>query len=392
MRQLYFDYASTTPVDREVADEMYKYLTYDSDFGNPASNTHYYGWAAHEAVNSSRSHIAKLINASDKEIIFTSGATESNNLAIKGVSYAYSNKGKHIITCQTEHKAVLDVCHYLETKGYQITYLKVDSEGRINLKELEASIREETILVSIMYINNELGVIHPIRKIGEICRKRKILFHVDGAQAAGKIHVDVKSDYIDLFSISGGKIYGPKGIGVLYVRRRPKIKLESQIHGGGHEFGFRSGTLATHQIVGLGAACKIGYKLMSDDYKRYELLRKQFLNGICIINGIKINGTQEGYYPGIINITIPGMDGEAFMMALNSVAFSAGSACNSTSIEPSYVLTAIGLSPEEAHSSFRFSFGRYTKAEEVRRLVDLIILHVDKLRKLSPFSDHWSSS
>jgi cysteine desulfurase len=384
MKQIYLDYASTTPTDERVANEMYNYLKFDGCFGNPASDTHFYGWEADKAVSSARNSIAGLLNASVKEVVFTSGATEANNLAIKGVASAYVNKGKHIITCKTEHKSVLDTCLYLESIGYDVTYLTPTAEGLIDLSELENSIREDTILVTIMYINNELGVIQPIKRIGEICRRNKVLFHVDAAQAVGKIKVDVQEDMIDMLSLSGGKIYGPKGIGALYVKRRPRVKINPQIHGGGHEFGFRSGTLATHQIVGLGVACQISQSCMDEDRNKLIALRECFLRGVKSISGLVINGSSQSFFPGIVNLTIPGIDGEAFMMAMNGVAFSAGSACNSASIEPSYVLLAIGVTPEDSHASFRISFGRYTEINEVSYVADLCVKHVEKLRCLSP--------
>ncbi len=384
MKQIYLDYAATTPVDPEVAKAMIECLTMEGNFGNPASNTHFFGWLAKEAVTEARLQVADLLGADSREIVFTSGATESNNLAIKGVADAYSHKGKHIITCVTEHKAVLDPCKYLETIGHEVTYLQPNTEGLISVAQVQDAMREDTILVSVMFVNNEIGVIQPIAEIGALCRGRKILFHVDAAQAVGKLDVDVKSMNIDLLSLSSHKLYGPKGMGALYVRRRPKIKLTPLIHGGGHEQGMRSGTLATHQIVGLGRACSVANACLSEEYQKLLSFRRYFIDSVKVIPELKINGDPKHVFPGILNVTIEGVDGEALMMALNEVAISAGSACNSATIEASYVLQAIGLTAEQAHSSFRVSFGRFTAQADVGKLIALLIKQVARLRKMSP--------
>lgn len=384
MKQIYLDYASTTPVAQEVIDEMLKYLGFNGAFGNPASNTHDYGWQAKEAVDVAREKVANMINADAREIVFTSGATEADNLAIKGVADAYGQKGKHIVTSMIEHKAVLDTCVYLELRGYEITYLQPDSKGQIFVEDVKKALREDTILVSIMAVNNELGTLYPLAEIGDLCHQSKVLFHVDAAQGIGKMDIDVKAMHIDLLSISGHKIYGPKGIGALYVRRKPKIKLTPLIHGGGHEGGFRSGTLATHQIVGLASACQ----LMRDNKEKFnahvKMLRDQLLDKLKDLPAITINTPIANSYPGIINVTFKGVDGESLVAMLYKLAVSMGSACNSASIEPSFVLTAIGLKQQEAHASLRFSFGRYTCAEDIDAAALAIIDAVTKLRALSP--------
>ncbi|WP_119328026.1 IscS subfamily cysteine desulfurase [Cysteiniphilum halobium] len=384
MKQIYLDYASTTPVADEVVAQMLKYLSFDNAFGNPASNTHDYGWQAKEAVDNARLQVAKLINAEAREIIFTSGATESDNLAIKGVADAYLNRGKHIVTSMIEHKAVMDTCAYLETKGYVVTYLKPDAKGQISFEQIKDALRSDTILVSIMAVNNELGTIYPLTEIGALCHERKILFHVDAAQGVGKVFIDVKAMHIDLLSISGHKIYGPKGVGVLYVRRKPKVKLTPAIHGGGHEQGFRSGTLATHQIVGLGSACELMYLKQNELNEHVSKLRNQFLQGINVLPKLIINTPLDNSYAGIVNITFKGVDGESLVAMLYQLAVSMGSACNSASVEPSFVLSAIGLTQQEAHASLRFSFGRYTTKEDIDIATVAIVDVVTKLRALSP--------
>ena len=384
MKQIYLDYASTTPVLNEVVEEMIKYLTFDNYFGNPASDIHMYGWHAREGVDKARLQVAKLINSDSREIIFTSGATESNNLAIKGVANAHANQGKHIITSMIEHKAVIDTCNYLRAEGYEITYLKPNKQGKISAKFIENSLKDNTILVSIMAVNNELGTIYPLAEIGEICSKKNILFHVDAAQGVGKIDIDVHAMHIDLLSISGHKIYGPKGIGALYVRRKPKVKLVPLIHGGGHENGLRSGTLATHQIVGLGKACEIIGTSKIKLLNHVRTLRDKFLKGIISLPKLIINTPLDESYPGILNITFKGVDGESLIAMLHQLAISMGSACTSTTLEPSYVLTAIGLSQQEAHSSLRFSFGYYTTMNDINVAVESILQSVNKLRALSP--------
>ncbi|WP_116963403.1 IscS subfamily cysteine desulfurase [Fastidiosibacter lacustris] len=383
MKQIYLDYASTTPVAQEVIDEMLKYLSFENIFGNPASNTHEYGWYAKEAVDKARQQVALLICADSREIVFTSGATESDNLAIKGVADAYANKGKHIITSSIEHKAVIDTCAYLETKGYTVSYLVPDQKGQITAEQVMQTIQPDTILVSLMAVNNELGTCYPLAEIGALCKENKILFHVDAAQGFGKIDVDVRAMNIDLLSISAHKIYGPKGVGALYVRRKPKVKLTPLIHGGGHENGYRSGTLATHQIVGLGQACVLMQKKGNSFYRHVENLRAIFLKKIEALPNITINTPLANSYPGIVNITFEGVDGEALVAMLHNLAVSMGSACNSASIEPSFVLLNIGLSQQQAHASLRFSFGQYTTVREVHIAADSVVAAVTKLRALS---------
>lgn len=384
MKQIYLDYASTTPVADEVVAQMLKYLSFDTAFGNPASNTHDYGWQAKEAVDNARLQVAELFNAEAREIVFTSGATESDNLAIKGVADAYLNRGKHIVTSMIEHKAVIDTCVYLEAKGYEVTYLKPDAKGQILPEQVKKALRDDTILVSIMAVNNELGTIYPLAEIGALCRERKILFHVDAAQGVGKIPIDVKAMNVDLLSMSGHKIYGPKGIGVLYVRRKPKVKLTPLIHGGGHEQGFRSGTLATHQIVGLGTACELMRLQQNELSEHVRKLRDQFLQGINVLPELIINTPLQNSYNGIVNITFKGVDGESLAAMLYQLAVAMGAACNSASVEPSFVLSAIGLTQQEAHASLRFSFGRYTTKEDIDIATAAIVEVVTKLRALSP--------
>ncbi|CAM3541720.1 Cysteine desulfurase [Vibrio aerogenes CECT 7868] len=384
---IYFDYSATCPVDPRVAEKMVQYMTMDGIFGNPASRSHRYGWQAEEAVDTAREQIADVLNADSREIIFTSGATESDNLAIKGAAHFYSKKGKHVITCKTEHKAVLDPCRQLEREGYEVTYLEPEANGLIDLKKLEAAMRDDTVLVSIMHVNNEIGVVQDIAAIGEMCRARKIVFHVDAAQSAGKLPIDVQEMKVDLISISGHKIYGPKGIGALYVRRKPRIRLEAQMHGGGHERGFRSGTLPTHQIVGLGEAFRIAKEDMQKDYDHAKHLRDRMLAGLKDMEALTINGDLEQRIPNNLNISFAFVEGESLLMSLKDLAVSSGSACTSASLEPSYVLRALGLDDELAHSSVRFSFGRFTTEEEIDYAVEKIRVAVDKLRDMSPLWD-----
>jgi len=379
---VYLDYAATTPVDKRVAEKMIPYLT--ETFGNPASNSHSFGWVAEEAVEEARANIAALINADPKEIVFTSGATESDNLAIKGAANFYKTKGKHLITVKTEHKAVLDTMRELERQGFEVTYLGVQENGLIDLEELKAAIRDDTILISVMWVNNEIGVVQDIPAIGEICRERKIIFHVDAAQACGKVPVDVEAAKIDLLSMSGHKVYGPKGIGALYVRRKPRVRLEAQMHGGGHERGFRSGTLPTHQIVGMGEAFRIAKEELEQDMAHYRKLRDIFLKGIEGIEEVYINGDLEHRAPNNLNVSFNFVEGESLIMAVKELAVSSGSACTSASLEPSYVLRALGRNDELAHSSLRITFGRMTTEEEVQFAAELIKSKIGKLRELSP--------
>ncbi|HGG8078788.1 TPA: IscS subfamily cysteine desulfurase [Neisseria meningitidis] len=379
---VYLDYAATTPVDKRVAEKMIPYLT--ETFGNPASNSHAFGWEAEEAVEKARADIAALINAAPKEIVFTSGATESDNLAIKGAANFYKTKGKHLITVKTEHKAVLDTMRELERQGFEVTYLGVQENGLIDLEELKAAIRDDTILISVMWVNNEIGVVQDIPAIGEICRERKIVFHVDAAQACGKVPVDVEAAKIDLLSMSAHKVYGPKGIGALYVRRKPRVRLEAQMHGGGHERGFRSGTLPTHQIVGMGEAFRIAKEELEQDMAHYRKLRDIFLKGIEGIEEVYINGDLGHRAPNNLNVSFNFVEGESLIMAVKELAVSSGSACTSASLEPSYVLRALGRNDELAHSSLRITFGRMTTEEEVQFAAELIKSKIGKLRELSP--------
>ncbi|HGH7029781.1 TPA: IscS subfamily cysteine desulfurase [Neisseria meningitidis] len=379
---VYLDYAATTPVDKRVAEKMIPYLT--ETFGNPASNSHAFGWEAEEAVEKARADIAALINADSKEIVFTSGATESDNLAIKGAANFYKTKGKHLITVKTEHKAVLDTMRELERQGFEVTYLGVQENGLIDLEELKAAIRDDTILISVMWANNEIGVVQDIPAIGEICRERKIVFHVDAAQACGKVPVDVEAAKIDLLSMSAHKVYGPKGIGALYVRRKPRVRLEAQMHGGGHERGFRSGTLPTHQIVGMGEAFRIAKEELEQDMAHYRKLRDIFLKGIEGIEEVYINGDLGHRAPNNLNVSFNFIEGESLIMAVKELAVSSGSACTSASLEPSYVLRALGRNDELAHSSLRITFGRMTSEEEVQFAAELIKSKIGKLRELSP--------
>ncbi|VAX10665.1 Cysteine desulfurase =_ IscS [hydrothermal vent metagenome] len=380
---IYMDYSATTPVDPRVAEAMCKYLTPDGDFGNPASRSHHYGWKAEEAVEQARRDVASLINADPREIVWTSGATESDNLAIKGVAHFYRKKGKHIITSKTEHKAVLDSCRQLEREGFEITYLAPEPSGLIDLNKLAAAMRDDTILVSIMHVNNEIGVIQDIAAIGELTRARKILFHVDAAQSAGKIAIDMAEMKVDLMSLSAHKIYGPKGIGALYVQRKPRVRIEAQMHGGGHERGMRSGTLATHQIVGMGEAFRIAKAEMETENQRILALRNRMWDGIKEMEEVYLNGDLAHRVAGNLNISFNYVEGESLVMALKGMAVSSGSACTSASLEPSYVLRALGREDELAHSSIRFTIGRFTTQEEVDTVVADVLKQVARLRDLS---------
>ncbi|WP_137166339.1 IscS subfamily cysteine desulfurase [Salinimonas lutimaris] len=362
---VYLDYAATTPVDPAVAEQMMQCLTMDGTFGNPASRTYRYGWMAEEAVDIARNQVADLLHCDPREIVFTSGATESNNLALKGAAQSYQDNGRHIITVETEHKAVLDTCQWLETQGFDVTYLPVDEHGMISLEQLIEARRDDTILVSVMHVNNEIGVIQDIAGIGQWCRENNIIFHVDGAQSVGKLPVNLSELPVDLYSVSAHKFYGPKGIGALFVRRRPRVRIAEQIHGGGHERGMRSGTLATHQIVGLGAACEVAGQKMTEESQRIRALRDRLWQGLNVLGNTKLNGHPEQRVAGNLNMSFVGVDGESLMMALNDVAVSSGSACTSASLEPSYVLRAIGNDAETAHSGIRFSVGRFTTEAEI---------------------------
>ena len=383
-KPIYLDYSATTPVDPRVAEKLCSYLTLDGEFGNPASRSHAYGWAADAAIEQAREQVAALIGADPKEIVWTSGATESDNLAIKGAAHFYQKKGKHLITCKTEHKAVLDTCRQLEREGFEVTYLEPEPSGLIDLGKLEAAIRDDTILISIMHVNNEIGVIQDIAAIGKLAREKKVLFHCDAAQSAGKTPIDVESMNVDLMSLSAHKVYGPKGIGALYVRRKPRVRIEAQMHGGGHERGMRSGTLAAHQIVGMGEAFRLAREEMAAEAQRLRVLRDRFLEGIKDIEEVYINGDLEKRVPGNLNVSFNFVEGESLIMALKDIAVSSGSACTSASLEPSYVLRALGRSDELAHSSIRFTFGRFTTEQDVDYAVSLVKGKIDKLRELSP--------
>lgn len=383
-KPIYFDYASTTPVDPRVADKMVQCLTPDGEFGNPASRSHPYGWDSEKLVEQARQNIADLINCTPKEIIWTSGATESDNLAIKGAAEFYQRKGQHIITSRIEHKAVLDSCRELERQGFEVTYLDPNEDGLIEPESLEKAMREDTILVSLMHINNEIGTINDIVRLGEIAKQNKAVFHVDAAQSLGKINIDLANSPIDLMSFSGHKIYGPKGVGALYTRRKPRVRLAAQIHGGGHERGLRSGTLPTHQVVGMGEACRIAHEQMNSEYERIKSLRDRLWNGLSDIEEVHINGHLDHTYPGIFNISFNFVEGESLIMALNKLAVSSGSACTSASLEPSYVLRALGRSDELAHSSIRFSIGRFTEEKDIDRAIEEVKNSIQRLRYMSP--------
>ncbi len=387
MIPIYFDYSATTPADPRVVKKMVECLTLEGNFGNPASRSHMFGWKAEEAVEQARQYVADLVNCDPREIVWTSGATESDNLAIKGIAHFYQSKGKHIITSKIEHKAVLDSCRQLEREGFEVTYLDPDEKGLIHPENVAAAIREDTVLVSLMHVNNEIGVINDIKAIGEICREKKVIFHVDAAQSTGKIDIDLQDLKVDLMSFSAHKSYGPKGVGALFVRRKPRIRLEAQMHGGGHERGMRSGTLPTHQIVGMGEAFRIAKEEMHEETRRIVILRDRFLKGLEGMEEVYINGDLEHRVPANLNVSFNFVEGESLIMALKDLAVSSGSACTSASLEPSYVLRALGMEDELAHSSLRFSIGRFTTEEDVDFAVAKVREAVGKLRELSPLWD-----
>lgn len=388
---IYLDYSATTPVDPRVAQKMMEFLTPDGAFGNPASRSHPFGWEAEKAVEEARQNVADLINADPREIVWTSGATESDNLAIKGAAHFHQKKGKHIITVKTEHKAVLDTCRQLEREGFEVTYLEPEEDGLIDLKKLEAAIREDTTVISVMHVNNEIGVIQDIAAIGELARDRKIIFHVDAAQSPGKVPIDMQALKVDLMSFSAHKIYGPKGIGALYVRRKPRVRLEAQMHGGGHERGMRSGTLPTHQIVGMGEAFRLAKEEMATENERVRMLRDRLYDGLNDMEEVYVNGDLDHRIAGNLNISFNYVEGESLIMALRELAVSSGSACTSASLEPSYVLRALGRNDELAHSSIRFTVGRFTTVEEVDYTISLVRQAVQKLRELSPLWDMYKA-
>lgn len=381
---IYMDYSATTPVDARVAEVMCGYLTRDGVYGNPASRSHSVGWAAEAAVDAARNEVASLVGADPREIVFTSGATESNNLALKGAAHFYRKKGRHLVTVKTEHKAVLDTCRQLEREGFEVTYLDPEPNGLVDADKFSAALRDDTSVASVMHVNNEIGVIQDIAALGAMCRARGIIFHVDAAQSAGKLPIDLNALPVDLMSFSGHKIYGPKGIGALYVQRKPRVRLEAQMHGGGHERGLRSGTLATHQIVGLGRAFRVAGEAMGSENERVLGLRNRLWAGLSRMEEVYLNGDLEQRVAGNLNVSFNFVEGESLIMALKDIAVSSGSACTSASLEPSYVLRALGRNDELAHSSIRFSLGRYTTAEEVDYVIDLVQAKVSKLRELSP--------
>ncbi|KAF7809969.1 cysteine desulfurase, mitochondrial [Senna tora] len=382
-RPLYLDVQATSPVDPRVLDAMLPY--YLSRFGNPHSRTHLYGWESDSAVEDARAQVASLIGASPKEIVFTSGATESNNISIKGVMHFYKDKKRHVITTQTEHKCVLDSCRHLQQEGFDVTYLPVGTDGIIDLEKLRAAIRPDTGLVSVMAVNNEIGVVQPVEEIGKICKEFNVPFHTDAAQALGKIPIDVEKWNVSLMSLSGHKIYGPKGVGALYLRRRPRIRVEPQMNGGGQERGIRSGTVPTPLVVGMGAACELAKKEMEYDEKRISALQERLLNGIREkLDGVVVNGSMERRYAGNLNLSFAYVEGESLLMGLKEVAVSSGSACTSASLEPSYVLRALGVDEDMAHTSIRFGIGRFTTEAEIDRAIDLTVRQVEKLREMSP--------
>ncbi len=382
---IYMDYSATTPVDPRVADKMIPFLR--AQYGNPASRSHMYGWDAEKAVEDARVQVANLVNADPREIIWTSGATESNNLALKGAANFYKSKGKHIITVKTEHKAVLDTVRELERQGFEATYLQPGDNGLITVEQLAAAIRPDTILVSVMWVNNEIGVIQPIAEIGELCREKGIVFHSDAAQATGKVHIDLENTKVDLVSFSAHKSYGPKGIGALYIRRKPRVRLEAQMHGGGHERGFRSGTLAPHQIAGMGEAFRIAKEEMESELAHVRSMRDRLAKGLQEIEETYVNGDMEHRVPHNLNVSFNYVEGESLIMAIKDIAVSSGSACTSASLEPSYVLRALGRSDELAHSSIRFTIGRFTTEEDIDFTINLLKTKVAKLRELSPLWD-----
>jgi len=382
---IYLDYAATTPVDPRVASKMMQYLTLDGTFGNPASRSHRFGWQAEEAVDVARNQIAALVNADPREIVFTSGATEADNLAIKGAAQARRAQGRHIITSQTEHKAVLDSCLQLEREGYDVTYLTPGSDGIVTPEMLAAALRDDTVVVSLMHVNNETGVIQDIAALGALCHARDILFHVDATQSVGKLPLDLSTLPVDLMSFSAHKLYGPKGIGALWVRRKPKVVIDAQMHGGGHERGMRSGTLPVHQIAGMGEAYAIAQEVMQEEMARLTALRQRLWHGISsALDGVQLNGSPEHSAPNILNISFARVDGESLIMALKDLALSSGSACTSASLEPSYVLRAMGVEPELAYSSLRFSAGRFTTQEEIDYAIALVNKAVNRMRSVAP--------
>ena len=384
---IYFDYASTTPVDPRVIQKMQECLSMEGNFGNPASRSHVFGWKAEEAVETARSLVASLVNCDPREVVWTSGATESDNLAIKGAAKFYKERGNHIITSKIEHKAVLDTCRQLEREGFEVTYLDPDKTGIIQPHKVKDAITEKTILVSLMHVNNEIGVINDIEKIGNITRSKGIIFHVDAAQSTGKVVIDLKKLEVDLMSFSSHKTYGPKGIGALYASRKPRVRLEAQIHGGGHERGMRSGTLPTHQIVGMGEAFRISKEEMIDENIRIKKMRDHFWQELKDIEEVYLNGDTEQKVSGFLNVSFNFIEGESLMMALKDIAVSSGSACTSASLEPSYVLRALGMKDELAHSSIRFAVGRFTSDEEIEYTVNIVKTAVIQLRELSPLWD-----
>ncbi len=382
---IYMDYSATTPVDPRVAEKMIPYLT--SQFGNPASRSHPYGWDAEQAVENAREEVAKLVNCDPREIVWTSGATEGDNLAIKGAAHFYKEKGKHVITVKTEHKAVLDTCRELEREGFEVTYLQPQPDGLITLDQLRAAMRDDTVLVSVMLVNNEIGVIQDIPAIGELCRERGVIFHVDAAQATGKVAIDLTNWKVDLMTFTAHKTYGPKGIGALYVRRKPRVRLEAQMHGGGHERGMRSGTLATHQIVGMGECFRLARLEMNTENERVRMLHDRLWNGLSDIEEVYLNGHPDQRVPHNLNVSFNFVEGESLIMGIKELAVSSGSACTSASLEPSYVLRALGRSDELAHSSIRFTIGRFTTEADVDFAIDLLKSKIAKLRDLSPLWD-----
>ncbi|AHC48192.1 IscS subfamily cysteine desulfurase [Achromobacter xylosoxidans] len=381
-RPIYLDYSATTPVDPRVVEKMVPWLY--ENFGNPASRSHSFGWESEDAVERAREEVAKLVNADPREIVWTSGATESDNLAIKGAANFYAERGKHIITVKTEHKAVLDTCRELERQGFEVTYLDVKDNGLIDLDVFKAALRPDTVLVSVMMVNNEIGVIQDIETLGEICREKGIIFHVDAAQATGKVEIDLQKLKVDLMSFSAHKTYGPKGIGALYVRRKPRVRIEAQMHGGGHERGFRSGTLATHQIVGMGEAFRLAREEMGTENERIRMLRDRLWAGLSQIEEVYLNGDMDQRVPHNLNVSFNYVEGESLIMAIKELAVSSGSACTSASLEPSYVLRALGRNDELAHSSIRFTLGRFTTEQEVDYTIELLKSRVGKLRDMSP--------
>jgi cysteine desulfurase len=379
---IYLDYSATTPIDQRVVDQMIPFLR--EEFGNPASRSHAFGWRAEEAVENARRQVAGLVNADPKEIVWTSGATESINLALKGAAHFYKDRGRHVITVKTEHKATLDTCRELEREGFEVTYLDVQENGLIDFQVFEQAVRKDTILVSVMFVNNEIGVIQDIPRLGEFCRERGIIFHVDSAQATGKVVIDLAALKVDLMSFSAHKTYGPKGMGALFVRRKPRVRLEPLIHGGGHERGMRSGTLPTHQIVGMGAAFELARSEMALENDRIRMLRDRLWAGLSTIDAVYLNGDLEQRVPHNLNVSFNYVEGESLLMAIKDIAVSSGSACTSASLEPSYVLRALGRSDELAHSSIRFSIGRYTTEADVDFAIQLLKEKVAKLREMSP--------